>query len=102
MNPTRAGSRRIHPSSLILPPSSAGKAWLKGAFSETAVLSAQKDERIGRLLERLTAGTLATGRPASRSLTGAHGASHSDDTPRSVDHDSATGVLGPNPGILTV
>jgi transposase len=33
----------------------AGNAWLKGAFSEAAVLSAQKDERIGRLLERLTA-----------------------------------------------
>ena len=33
----------------------AGNAWLKWAFSEAAVLSAQKDERIGRLLERLTA-----------------------------------------------
>jgi transposase len=31
----------------------AGNAWLKGAFSEAAVLSAQKDEHIGRLLERL-------------------------------------------------
>jgi transposase len=30
----------------------AGNAWLKWAFSEAAVLSAQKDERIGRLLER--------------------------------------------------
>jgi transposase len=33
----------------------AGNAWLKWAFSEAAVLSAQKDERVGRLLERLTA-----------------------------------------------
>jgi transposase len=33
----------------------AGNAWLKWAFSEAAVLSAQKDERIGALLERLTA-----------------------------------------------
>jgi transposase len=31
----------------------AGNAWLKWAFSEAAVISAQKDERIGRLLERL-------------------------------------------------
>jgi transposase len=31
----------------------AGNAWLKGAFSEAAVLSAQKDERSGRYLERL-------------------------------------------------
>src|SRR5919199_4701327 len=31
----------------------AGNAWLKGAFSEAAVLSAQKDERIGGLLPRL-------------------------------------------------
>jgi transposase len=31
----------------------AGNAWLKWAFSEAAVLSAQKDEHIGRLLERL-------------------------------------------------
>jgi transposase len=31
----------------------AGNAWLKWAFSEAAVLSAQKDERIGALLERL-------------------------------------------------
>ena len=31
----------------------AGNAWLKWAFSEAAVLSAQKDERIGGLLERL-------------------------------------------------
>jgi transposase len=31
----------------------AGNAWLKWAFSAAAVLSAQKDERIGRLLERL-------------------------------------------------
>ena len=35
--------------------SKAGNAWLKWAFSEAAVLSAQKDERLGRLLERLTA-----------------------------------------------
>jgi len=33
----------------------AGNAWLKGAFSEAAVLSAQKDERIGGLLNRLAA-----------------------------------------------
>jgi transposase len=32
----------------------AGNAWLKWAFSEAAVLSAQKDERIGGLLERLS------------------------------------------------
>jgi transposase len=31
----------------------AGNAWLKWAFSEAAVLSAQKDERIGALLGRL-------------------------------------------------
>ena len=31
----------------------AGNAWLKWAFSEAAVLSAQKDERIGGLLRRL-------------------------------------------------
>jgi transposase len=31
----------------------AGNAWLKWAFSEAAVLSAQKDERIGGLLARL-------------------------------------------------
>ena len=31
----------------------AGNAWLKWAFSEAAVLSAQKDEQIGRLLARL-------------------------------------------------
>jgi transposase len=31
----------------------AGNAWLKWAFSEAAVLSAQKDERIGNLLQRL-------------------------------------------------
>jgi len=31
----------------------AGNAWLKWAFSEAAVLSAQKDERIGALLARL-------------------------------------------------
>jgi transposase len=31
----------------------AGNAWLKWAFSEAAVLSAQKDERIGALLQRL-------------------------------------------------
>jgi transposase len=31
----------------------AGNAWLKWAFSEAAVLSAQKDARIGRYLERL-------------------------------------------------
>jgi transposase len=30
-----------------------GNAWLKWAFSEAAVLSAQKDERIGRHLEKL-------------------------------------------------
>jgi transposase len=30
-----------------------GNAWLKWAFSEAAVLSAQKDERIGRHLDRL-------------------------------------------------
>jgi transposase len=33
----------------------AGNAWLKWAFSEAAVLSAQKDDRIGALLDRLTA-----------------------------------------------
>jgi transposase len=33
----------------------AGNAWLKWAFSEAAVLSAQKDERIGGLLQRLAA-----------------------------------------------
>jgi transposase len=33
--------------------SKAGNAWLKWAFSEAAVLSAQKDERIGALLDRL-------------------------------------------------
>ncbi len=33
----------------------AGNAWLKWAFSEAAVLSAQKDERIGSLLQRLAA-----------------------------------------------
>jgi transposase len=33
----------------------AGNAWLKWAFSEAAVLSAQKDERIGGLLARLAA-----------------------------------------------
>jgi transposase len=32
----------------------AGNAWLKWAFSEAAVLSAQKDERIGRYLDRLS------------------------------------------------
>jgi transposase len=32
----------------------AGNAWLKGANSLAAVLCAQKDERLGRLLERLT------------------------------------------------
>ncbi|HYT90951.1 MAG TPA: IS110 family transposase [Gemmataceae bacterium] len=31
----------------------AGNAWLKWVFSEAAVLSAQKDERIGHLLQRL-------------------------------------------------
>src|SRR5207245_5721253 len=31
----------------------AGNAWLKWAFSEAAVLAAQKDERIGALLQRL-------------------------------------------------
>jgi transposase len=31
----------------------AGNAWLKWAFSEAAVLSARKDERIGRYLDRL-------------------------------------------------
>ena len=38
---TGAGNRR------------AGNAWLKWAFSEAAVLGAQKDERIGALLQRL-------------------------------------------------
>ena len=33
----------------------AGNAWLKWAFSEAAVLSAQKDERVGALLGRLSA-----------------------------------------------
>lgn len=33
----------------------AGNAWLKWAFSEAAVLSAQKDERMNRVLERLKA-----------------------------------------------
>jgi transposase len=33
----------------------AGNAWLKWAFSEAAVLCAQKDERIGALLNRLAA-----------------------------------------------
>jgi transposase len=32
----------------------AGNAWLKWAFSEAAVLCAQKDERIGALLQRLS------------------------------------------------
>jgi transposase len=32
-----------------------GNAWLKWAFSEAAVLSAQKDERIGAYLQKLTA-----------------------------------------------
>jgi transposase len=32
----------------------AGNAWLKWAFSEAAVLAAQKDERLGALLQRLT------------------------------------------------
>jgi transposase len=98
----------------------AGNAWLKWAFSEAAVLSSQKDERIGGLLQRLASrlgkakaySALAhklgrafyhvlhtkevfdvnrfvrhgaTGRPASRRLTGADGASHSDDNPLSVD-----------------
>jgi hypothetical protein len=31
----------------------AGNAWLKWAFSEAAVLAAQKDERLGALLARL-------------------------------------------------
>jgi transposase len=39
---TGAGNRR------------AGNAWLKWAFSEAAVRSAQKDERLGRYLEKLT------------------------------------------------
>ena len=30
-----------------------GNAWLKWAFSEAAVLSAQKDERVGRYLQKL-------------------------------------------------
>jgi hypothetical protein len=30
----------------------AGNAWLKWAFSEAAVLSAQKDDRLGALLQR--------------------------------------------------
>jgi transposase len=114
----------------------AGNAWLKWAFSEAAVLSAQKDERIGALLQRLASklgkpkalSALAhklgrafyhmlhtkevfdverfvrhgaTGRPASRSLTGADGASHHDDTSLSRDHESAWGVLSRSPGILT-
>jgi transposase len=33
----------------------AGNAWLKWAFSEAAVLAAQKDEQLGRLLQRLQA-----------------------------------------------
>jgi transposase len=32
----------------------AGNAWLKWAFSEAAVLCAQKDERVGKYLERLS------------------------------------------------
>jgi transposase len=32
-----------------------GNAWLKWAFSEAAVLCAQKDERLGKYLQRLTA-----------------------------------------------
>src|SRR5262249_43345927 len=101
----------------------AGNAWLKWAFSEAAVLSAQKGERIGALLHRLAsklgkAKALsalahklgrafyhmlhtkevfdvnrfvrhgAAARPASRRLTGADGASHSDDNPLPVDHES--------------
>ena len=31
----------------------AGNAWLKWAFSEAAVLAAQKDQRIGAYLQRL-------------------------------------------------
>jgi transposase len=34
----------------------AGNAWLKWAFSEAAVLSAHKDERIGAYLQRLASG----------------------------------------------
>src|SRR5262249_7574339 len=33
----------------------AGKAWLKGAFAEAAALSAQKDERLSALRNRLAA-----------------------------------------------
>jgi hypothetical protein len=38
------------------------------------------------------------GRPASRRLTGAFGASPSDDNPLSLDHESTSGVLGRSPG----
>ena len=38
------------------------------------------------------------GRPASRRLTGANGASPSDDNPLSMDHESESGVLGRSPG----
>src|SRR5262249_3731768 len=110
----------------------AGNAWLKWAFSEAAVLSAQKEERIGRLLERLStklgkAKALsalahklgrafyhmlhtkevfdvgrfvrhrATGRPVSRSLTGASGASRSDDIPMSLDFEPARVCPRPQP-----
>jgi transposase len=34
----------------------AGNAWLKWAFSEAAVLSAQKDQRVGAYLQRLASG----------------------------------------------
>ncbi|HEX7200925.1 MAG TPA: IS110 family transposase, partial [Dongiaceae bacterium] len=98
----------------------AGNAWLKWAFSEAAVLSAQKDERLNGLLARLASklgkakaySALAhklgrafyhmlhtkevfdvnrfvrhgaAARPASRRLTGADGASHSDDNPLSLN-----------------
>jgi transposase len=111
----------------------AGNAWLKWALSEAAVLSAQKDDRIRRLRDRLTArlGTAkalsalahklgrafyhmlhpkqvfdvdrfvrhsTTGRPASRSRTGADGASHNDDTPVPVGREPGRGVGGRSPG----
>src|SRR5262249_47834646 len=110
----------------------AGNAWLKWAFSEAAVLSAQKDERIGGLLQRLASKLgrakalsalahklgrafyhmlhtkegfdvnrfgrhWATGRPASRGLTGADGASPHEDRPRSRDHESVPVCPGPQP-----
>src|SRR5919199_2337779 len=44
-----SGGKRVGPGN-----ARAGNAWLKWAFSEAAVLSAQKDERLGRYLEKLT------------------------------------------------